>query len=309
MAASTSLGRVQPLYKGNYSPVATYYKLDNVYYQGNTYVCKVEEVSGITPAEISNYWQLVAHKGDQGEQGITGSFGTPTGTAEILPSGSNPTVTVSASGPDTAKVFNFDFGIPAGPKGFTEASATATPLAAGSNPSATAELVTEGGVTTLAFEFGIPSADGSGAQSVDGMTPVVSPSTGLQDIPLTAIKYGSNQSLSEAQKTIARNNIGAQQSGDYIEEPSNPSVGQFLQYNNNGEWAGASINLVPTGSSTDIGKYLRKTGNGMIWAEVQSLPAGGSEGAPLVKSSVDNYDVEWGSFISTEDIDAIINAN
>lgn len=309
MAASTSLGRVQPLYKGEYNPATVYYRLDNVYYQGNTYVCKVESVTGVTPAEVSNYWQLVAHKGEQGNQGITGSFGTPTGTAEVLPSGSDPTISVSASGPDTAKVFNFEFGIPAGPKGFTETSATATPLAAGASPTAAAELVTSGGTTTLAFEFGIPQADGSGAQSVDGMTPVVNPQTGLQDVQLTAVRYGGTQSLSEAQKGIARQNIGAQAAGDYIAEPSNPSVGQFLQYNNEGEWSSTSINLVPTGSASDVGKYLRKTGNSMIWADVQSLPAGGAEGAPLVKNSVDPYDVTWGAFISTSDIDAIIDAD
>lgn len=56
--------------------------------------------------------------GPQGEQGIQGEtgeaagFGTPIATVTTLPAGSTPTVTVTATGPDTAKVFTFDFGIP-----------------------------------------------------------------------------------------------------------------------------------------------------------------------------------------------------
>ena len=308
MAASTALGRVQPIYRGEYNPGTLYHRLDNVYYEGNTYLCKVDSVSGITPAETSNYWQLVAHKGDQGDQGITGSFGTPTGSAEVLPSGSAPTIAITASGPDTAKIFSFDFGIPAGPVGYDEVAAEATSLSAGSPPTAEAELVTESGTTTLQFSFGIPSADGSGAQSGDGVTPALDPVTGLQDVQLTAVKYGSSQTLSEAQKLIARGNIGAQAAGDYIAEPSQASSGQFLQYSNAGEWEATTINLVPSGSSSDVGKYLRKTNSGMLWADVQSLPAGGAEGAPLIKNSVDNYDVTWGSFISSSEIDDIVDA-
>ena len=52
-------------------------------------------------------------QGIQGETGEAAGFGTPTATITILPAGSTPTVTVTATGPDTAKVFNFDFGIPA----------------------------------------------------------------------------------------------------------------------------------------------------------------------------------------------------
>ena len=176
------------------------------------------------------------------------------------------------------------------------------------SPTAEAELVTEGGTTTLEFTFGIPAADGSGAQAVDGVQPTLNPSTGLQDVALTAVRYGTSQTLSEAQKLIARGNIGAQAAGDYIAEPSQASSGQFLQYSNAGEWEATTINLVPTGSSSDVGKYLRKTNSGMLWADVQSLPAGGAEGAPLIKNSADNYDVTWGSFISSSEIDDIVDA-
>ena len=51
--------------------------------------------------------------------GQAAGFGTPTASATTLASGEQPTVNVSASGEDTAKVFNFQFGIPAGADGKT----------------------------------------------------------------------------------------------------------------------------------------------------------------------------------------------
>ena len=48
--------------------------------------------------------------GADGVDGVSAGFGTPTATATTLPEGSDATVTVTASGEDTAKVFNFSFG-------------------------------------------------------------------------------------------------------------------------------------------------------------------------------------------------------
>ena len=62
-------------------------------------------------------------KGDQGEQGVAGpagaaaGFGTPTATGTTLEAGSEATVSVTATGDDTAKVFAFEFGIPRGADG------------------------------------------------------------------------------------------------------------------------------------------------------------------------------------------------
>ena len=47
------------------------------------------------------------------EAGAAAGFGTPTATITILDATATPYVNVTATGPDTAKVFNFDFGIPA----------------------------------------------------------------------------------------------------------------------------------------------------------------------------------------------------
>ena len=68
---------------------------------------------GMPPVDSSN---IMGPKGDQGEQGIqglagengaAGGFGTPTASIDALTG--SPSVTVSASGPDSAKIFNFQF--------------------------------------------------------------------------------------------------------------------------------------------------------------------------------------------------------
>ena len=123
-------------------------------------------------------------------EGILTGLGTPTASASSLPAGSDPTVDMSVSGPDDAKVFNFQFGIPKGDKGDTGATgatgpagkdgaqgatgptgatgpagaaagfgtptASATAVAAGGNPTVT---VTASGTNTskvFDFKFGIP---------------------------------------------------------------------------------------------------------------------------------------------------------
>lgn len=55
--------------------------------------------------------------GPQGPPGPPAGFGTPSASATGLASGANPTANVVASGPDTAKIFQFSFGIPAGAQG------------------------------------------------------------------------------------------------------------------------------------------------------------------------------------------------
>lgn len=111
-------------------------------------------------------------KGDKGEKGDTGSqglkgdtglaagFGTP--TASVDDNVGTPIVNVTASGEDTAKVFNFEFKNlkgQQGDKGNTgltpQISTTATTLPAGS--SATATIT--GSAETPTIAFGIPKGD------------------------------------------------------------------------------------------------------------------------------------------------------
>ena len=130
---------------------------------------------GTSSAAIFDFVLEKGDKGDQGPVGQAAGFGTPTASASSLPQGSEPTVSISASGDSTQKVFAFSFGIPKGDKGdkgdqgiqgetgpaagFGTPTASATLLPSGSNPTAS---VTASGADTskvFAFEFGIPSGD------------------------------------------------------------------------------------------------------------------------------------------------------
>lgn len=292
MSSQTILGRIQPIFKGDYDSATVYNKLDNVLYQGNTWVCQRDNVN-TSPALNNSDWQLVASKGDQGNQGNTGSFGTPTAAATIVQSGGEPTVSISASGPDTEKIFHFDFGIPEGPYGFDDVSATASSLPAGSSASALASLSEVGSNRVLSFTFGIPAADGTGARSVDGRT-----ADANGNIDLSAIVYDNYQSLESDQRAIARANINA------LEEPHQKLIGQFIYWNGS-KWAAASVLQVPNGGITD--QVLRKQSSGYGWSNVNEIPAGGSSQAVLVKSSNADYNTTWLNSITIEEIDQIVD--
>ena len=134
-------------------------------------------------------------KGNQGEKGADGAaagFGTPTASTTGLAAGAAPTVSVTPSGPNTAKIFAFTFGIPKGDKGDTGAqgpkgdtgakgetgaagaaagfgtpTASATELAEGAEPTVT---ITPSGTNTAKvfdFVFGIPKG-ATGAKGPKG---------------------------------------------------------------------------------------------------------------------------------------------
>ena len=71
--AKQILGRVSIILKGEYNSTTNYQKLDIVSYNGSSYACLKESV-GVLPTD-TNYWQLVAEKGEQGIQGVQGIQG------------------------------------------------------------------------------------------------------------------------------------------------------------------------------------------------------------------------------------------
>ena len=199
---TTAIGRVQPRYCGEYNSSLNYEKLDNVLYDGCTYVALKNVPAGQVPGSASSsYWQLIASKGD------TGGFGTPKASASVLATGQTPTVKITPSGPDTAKIFNFEFGIPAGPTGpigFHTISAGASVLPVGANPTVNTTRTEDSGNINIDFQFGIPAAEGQGAVSVDNITLDQN-----RNVNLTAVRAIQNQILTEDQKGYARDNIGA----------------------------------------------------------------------------------------------------
>ena len=127
-------------------------------------------------------------QGPQGEKGATGAtgtaagFGTPTATVDA--NIGTPSVTVTASGSNTAKVFNFAFKNlkgatgaqgPAGTAaGFGTPTATATALAAGATPTVTVSASGSNTAKVFAFNFGIPrgATGATGPNSLSASTTV-----------------------------------------------------------------------------------------------------------------------------------------
>lgn len=78
----------------------------------------VELVDNVKNGKTYKKFKFSNLKGARGEQGASGEdgesagFGTPTASIESLDVNAQPTVSVSASGNNTAKVFDFKFGIP-----------------------------------------------------------------------------------------------------------------------------------------------------------------------------------------------------
>ena len=135
----------------------------------------VSWVNGVLTFDFHN---LKGVQGDTGNTGAAAGFGTPTATVDA--NVGTPGVTVTASGPDTAKVFSFQFtnlkgeqgdqGIqgpegpegPTGPTGVTSVVVTVDNTSG--NPACTASL--SSGVLTLAFT-GLKGAQGDTGSSVD----------------------------------------------------------------------------------------------------------------------------------------------
>ena len=96
-------------------------------------------------------------QGPKGEPGDSAGFAEPTASASILAAGSSATVSVVASGPDTAKEFAFTFGIPKGDKGDTG------PQGPKGDPGTPAPTYTAGANITISAD-NVISATGGGSE-------------------------------------------------------------------------------------------------------------------------------------------------
>lgn len=110
--ANTVLGKVSCVPRGDYSASATYTVLDIAGYQGGSYMA-LKTVTGVTPSNDGINWMQLSGPGLPGEQGPQGAPGAAAGfgqaTATVDETTGTPSVDVTTSGPDTAKVFNFAF--------------------------------------------------------------------------------------------------------------------------------------------------------------------------------------------------------
>ena len=133
-------------------------------------------------------------------EGILTGLGTPTASASSLPAGSDPTVDMSVSGPDDAKVFNFQFGIPKGDKGDTGATGPQGPTGptgpqgpAGTNGKDGAQGATgpQGptGPAGAAAGFGTPTASAT-AVAAGGNPTVTVTASGANTSKVFDFKFG-----------------------------------------------------------------------------------------------------------------------
>ena len=68
------LGRVRPVYQGEYDETKTYSFMDRVFYNSNVYEAITDTPAGIVPTNTS-YWWKIQEKGLKGEKGETGNQG------------------------------------------------------------------------------------------------------------------------------------------------------------------------------------------------------------------------------------------
>ena len=90
------LGRVRPVWKGDWTSTATYLAFDFVRYtDGNVYLAVQDVPANYIPSSQTSYWVLFGGKGDKGDTGSAGRVG---GTGSQGPRGVTFTPAVSADG-------------------------------------------------------------------------------------------------------------------------------------------------------------------------------------------------------------------
>ena len=91
-----NLGRVRPVWKGDWTSTATYLAFDFVRYtDGNVYLAVQDVPANYIPSSQTSYWVLFGGKGDKGDTGSAGSVGA---TGSQGPRGVTFTPAVSADG-------------------------------------------------------------------------------------------------------------------------------------------------------------------------------------------------------------------
>lgn len=183
-----NLGRVRPVWKGDWVSTATYLAFDFVRYtDGNVYLAVQDVPANYIPSSQSDYWVLFGAKGDIGSQGPSGS---PGGTGSQGPRGVTFTPAVSADG-DLSWTNDGSLSNPGtvnirGPRGLQGVAGSQGPAGTTNYNNLTNKPVSD---TSLKLAGGFADAKATG-EALDKRVGVVS------------------QSFSDNEKEIARANIG-----------------------------------------------------------------------------------------------------
>lgn len=82
------IGRVRPVYQGEYSSAQGYVVLDRVLYEGAVWECVKDAPAGTAPQDnASTFWAKIGAKGDAGPQGPQGIQGPPGADGATGPAG------------------------------------------------------------------------------------------------------------------------------------------------------------------------------------------------------------------------------
>ena len=111
--------------------------IEQVSVEGLTTNYRINYTDNSTPFDFAIRNGEQGIQGQQGIQGIQGNpagFGEPTISVSSISPDDNPTVSISTSGPDTAKIFDFSFGIPSGRAATIEVDPQITIIESTSSP-------------------------------------------------------------------------------------------------------------------------------------------------------------------------------
>lgn len=295
----------------------------------NNKVAEINEVNSHSPIinEETGKWQLwdedsksyvdtdidaegqPGQDGEKGEPGTPAGFGTPTATATTLPYGEEATVTVTSDGPDTAKVFNFEFGIPQGAPGSGGGGGTVSVTVGETTtgePGTEASVVNSGDDQNVVLEFTIPrgAAGQDGASGADGQDGAPGQAATITVGSVSTGEPGTNASVT---------NSGTENAAVFdfvIPRGTDGTPGQNGQDGADGAAATISVGEVITGEPGTDAEVVN-TGNenaavlkftiprGATGQDGQKgdpgvgVPSGGTAGQVLVKKTETDYDTEW----------------
>ena len=172
------VGKVALLPRGIYNATTNYETLDLVT-EGNSAYVAITPSIGKQPSTQPLYWMQLC-TGQPGGDGEPGGFGTPTAT--INNATGTPSVVITASGPNTAKVFNFAFSNlkgAKGDKGDKGDSGSSGPAAGFGTPTATinnstgtpsVSVTASGSDTAKVFNFAFSNLKGDKGDKGDNYT-------------------------------------------------------------------------------------------------------------------------------------------